>query len=44
MAEIEISILSRQCFSERKGNIKRLEESVMAGLTQRNSIYAKTDW
>jgi transposase len=44
MAEIEISVMSRQCLSQRMGGMKRLEESVAAWLAQRNSICAKADW
>jgi transposase len=44
MAEIEISVMSRRCLSERMGSMKRLEESVAAWLARRNSICAKADW
>jgi transposase len=44
MAEIEISVLSRQCLAERMDNIKRLEKEVMAWAEKRNAKEAKVDW
>lgn len=44
MAEIEISILSRQCLAERMDNIKRLEKEVMAWTEKRNTIDGKVNW
>jgi len=44
MAEIEISVLSRQCLSERMDNMKRLEREAMAWTQERNAKKAKVDW
>ena len=44
MAEIEISVLSRQCLAERMDNIKRLEKEVVAWAEKRNAKEAKVDW
>jgi hypothetical protein len=44
MAEIEISILSRQCLAERMGDFSRLETKVSAWAEQRNATEAKVDW
>jgi len=44
MAEIEISVLSRQCLAERMENVKRLEKEAMAWATKRNAKEAKVDW
>ena len=44
MAEIEISVLSRQCLTERMENVKRLEKEAMAWATKRNVKEAKVDW
>jgi hypothetical protein len=44
MAEVEISILSRQCLSERMANVKRLEMATMAWEKIRNSMRAKVNW
>lgn len=44
MAEIEISILSRQCLSERMDNIERLETATAAWYRRRNSGCARVDW
>ena len=44
MAEIEISVLSRQCLAERMDNIRRLEKEVMAWAEKRNAKEAKVDW
>jgi transposase len=44
MAEIEISILSRQCLSERMDNIERLETATAAWYRRRNSGCTRVDW
>ena len=44
MAEIEISVMSRQCLAERMGNIMRLESEVLAWAEKRNGKEAKVDW
>ena len=44
MAEIEISVLSRQCLAERMGNIKRLTREAVAWAEQRNAKEAKVNW
>jgi hypothetical protein len=44
MAEIEISILSRQCLKQRIDSIERLHSVVQWWTTQRNSERATIDW
>jgi len=44
MAEIEISVLARQCLAERMEDIKRLEKEVMPWSERRNAREAKVDW
>ena len=44
MAEIDISVLSRQCLAERMENVKRLGKEAMAWATKRNAKEAKVDW
>jgi hypothetical protein len=44
MAEIEISVMSRQCLAERMGSIERLESEALAWAEKRNSKQAKVDW
>ena len=44
MAEIEMSVLSRQCFAQRMDNVERLEKEVMAWAEERNAKGAKVDW
>ena len=44
MAEIEISVLSRQCLAERMGNMKRLAREAVAWAEQRNAKEAKVNW
>jgi hypothetical protein len=44
MAEIEMSVLTRQCLAERMGNVKRLEKEAMAWAEKRNVKEAKVDW
>jgi len=44
MAEIEMSVLSRQCLAERMDNISRLDSEVRAWVEKRNTKQAKVDW
>jgi len=44
MAEIELSVLSRQCLAERMGNIRRLEKEVVAWSEKRNTKEVKVNW
>jgi len=44
MAEIEMSVLSRQCLSERMEDIKRLDNEVTAWEEKRNGKETKVDW
>ena len=44
MAEIEISVLARQCLAERMGSMKRLAREAMAWAQKRNAKEAKVDW
>jgi len=44
MAEIEMSVLSRQCLAERMDNMRRLEDQAMAWAGTRNAKGAKVDW
>ena len=44
MAEIEMSVMSRQCLADRMGNIQRLEGEVMSWVENRNSKDSKVDW
>jgi len=44
MAEIEMSVLSRQCLAERMDNVKRLEKEATAWAEKRNAKGAKVDW
>jgi hypothetical protein len=44
MAEIEMSVLSRQCLAERMSNIDRLESEAMAWAKQRNAKEVRVDW
>ncbi len=44
MAEIELSVLSRQCLSRRIPNLVALEEEVSAWQTSRNQRKAKANW
>jgi transposase len=44
MAEIEISVLSRQCLAERMGDIHRLENEVLAWELKRNTKKQKVNW
>jgi len=44
MAEIEISVMSRQCLAERMDSVERLESEALAWAEKRNSKQAKVDW
>jgi hypothetical protein len=44
MAEIEISILGRQCLNRRLGNEETLIREIAAWEIERNTIHAKVDW
>jgi hypothetical protein len=44
MAEIEMSVMARQCLAERMGTTERLETEVMAWAEKRNVKEAKVDW
>lgn len=44
MAEIEISVLGRQCLAERMENVVRLETEATAWAENRNTKDAKVDW
>ena len=44
MAEIEISVLTRQCLAERMHNINRLEDEALSWAKQRNVAGVKVDW
>jgi len=44
MAEIELSVLSRQCLKERMDNREHLQEQVAAWQGRRNSHDVKVDW
>jgi hypothetical protein len=44
MAEIEISVLGRQCLAERMENISRLETETMVWVESRNAKDAKVNW
>jgi len=44
MAEIEISILSRQCLAERMEDMNKLEKEVMAWTQKRNTLGGKVNW
>lgn len=44
MAEIEISVLSRQCLSERMDNISRLDSEATAWEEKRSAKEAKVNW
>jgi transposase len=44
MAEIEISVMSRQCLPERMGNVQKLAKEVMLWQQNRNRKTAKVDW
>ena len=44
MAEIELSVLARQCLSERMNDKENLKEQVAAWQERRNTSAAKIDW
>jgi hypothetical protein len=44
MAEIEFSVLSRQCLDRRIPNIASMTEQVMAWADERNKRVVKVDW
>jgi len=44
MAEIEMSVMSRQCLAARMDNIERLEDEVLAWVANRNDKDSKVDW
>ena len=44
MAEIELSVLARQCLKERMESQERLEEEVKAWQIRRNAAQVKVDW
>jgi transposase len=44
MAEIEISVMGRQCLSERMDNVNRLARETMSWTRNRNEAGAKVDW
>jgi transposase len=44
MAEIEISVMSRQCLSDRTDSIERLKKTVTAWQSKRSSLCAGVDW
>lgn len=44
MAEIEISVMNKQCLDRRIGNIKALQSELSAWEQQRNSEKASIDW
>ena len=44
MAEIELSVLARQCLCERMESKERLQEQVLAWQDRRNRSGVKTDW
>lgn len=44
MAEIELSVLSRQNFNRRIGTVEEMERELSAWLEERNRFCAKIDW
>ena len=44
VAEIELSVLSRQCLNRRIGSVDELKQSVERWQTQRNQIASKVRW
>jgi hypothetical protein len=44
MAEIEMSVMSRQCLADRMDNVERLEDEVLAWVANRNNKDSKVDW
>ncbi|HYE34661.1 transposase, partial [Methylocaldum sp.] len=44
MAELELSVLARQCLAERMDSQAHLTREVAAWETRRNTVRAKIDW
>jgi len=44
MAEIEMSVMARQCLSDRMDNIAHLQSELLAWAEKRNAEQAKVDW
>ena len=44
MAEIELSVLARQCLAERMGTKAHLQKQVAAWQTRRNASSVRIDW
>ncbi|HYE35550.1 transposase, partial [Methylocaldum sp.] len=44
MAELELSVLARQCLAERMDSQAHLAREVAAWETRRNTVRAKIDW
>jgi hypothetical protein len=44
MAEIEMSVMARQCLSDRMDNIAHLQSELMAWAEKRNAKQAKVEW
>jgi len=44
MAEIELSVMERQCLAERMGSTERLETEAMSWAEKRNVKESKVDW
>jgi hypothetical protein len=44
VAEIEMSVMSRQCLADRMDNIERLEAESIAWAENRNTKDSKVDW
>ena len=44
MAEIELSVLIRQCLNRRIDNLEEMQAEVAAWQDQRNNLDAKIDW
>lgn len=44
MAEVELSVLARQCLARRIPNIETLNQQVSAWLRQRNQYHVKAEW
>ena len=44
MAEIELSVLARQCLSERMSDKENLQKQVAAWQAKRNASAVKIDW
>lgn len=44
MAEIEMSVMSRQCLSDRMGDVERLEDEALAWVGNHNAKDSKVDW